>query len=357
MFLFDPCRDGEACSAEFLQVQRSTGYEPARWLAEQVFAKWPRNRTEFARDFRGAGFSARLWELALFGYFSERDYHLDVSHEAPDFLATKDGVTVAVEATTTNPPRNALGKLPRSQREALPHLPEDPAMSEAELILQLAKALRQKTVARIEAGKPYWGLPQVAGRPFVVAVEAFHGETALFHGDSGLASYLFGYRWKGEHLRDGTAQITAEPLHEHSYGGKTIPSGFFAQPDMENVSAVLFSNAATISQFERIGVEHGRAPDGMTVIRYGTCLDLDPKALVPKPFSYVVEAGKHRETFATGIRVLHNPGAANPVPRGFFSDVVEMRLRLDGIVETTAPDFVPFASVTNIYVGSQGSDN
>lgn len=185
----------------------------------------------------------------------------------------------------------------------------------------------------------------------MIAVEAFHGDTSLFHGDSGLASYLFGFRWRGHSVGDGSSVFEADLVTEHAYAGKAIPSGFFFQPDMEYISAVIFSNAATISQFQRIGIEHGAGPPGMAVVRRGTCFDHNPTAVEPRTFAYIVESGKRRETFATGIRVLHNPRAATPVPDDFFRDVVQMRLAEDGFVETDSPEFAPFASVTEIYTG------
>ena len=135
-----------------------------------------------------------------------------------------------------------------------------------------------------------------------------------------------------------------------------IESGFFFQPGMEHVSAVMFSNAATISQFQRMGIEYGLGTPGTVVVRHGTCFDPDPTAVVPAVFHYTVEEGKHRESFATGIRVLHNPIALHPIPDGFFSDVLEMRLMEDGIVSTRAPSFAPFGSVTYILPnGTEGS--
>ena len=264
-------------------------------------------------------------------------------------MVERGGVRVAIEATTTNPPRNGGGAPRVVEREAFPHIPTSVELSRDELVFQVAKALRRKTVDRIADGTAYWDIEHVRGLPFVIAIEAFHGETSLFHSDSAIASYLYGMSWSGNRLADGSIEFTASFVTEHSFAGKTIPSGFFGLPEASNVSAVIFSNAATVSQFERIGVEHGLEHEGMTVLRRGTCLDPDPTALVPRKFGYVVEAGKHRETFATGMSVLHNPHSIAPLPQGFFSDTVEMRLNGAGFVETVAPEFAPFGSVTEIY--------
>ena len=218
-------------------------------------------------NFRSHGLGARLWELALFGYFDERDFDLDMTYDAPDFLVGRGGLTVAVEATMTNRARNEAGSLPRATREEFPHIPEDVADSEAELIFQSAKALRGKTRPRGASGRRYWDTDPVKGGPFVVAVEAFHGDTSLFNGDSGLASYLYGRKWTSTRSADGSLIVDSEPIHEHTYGGKTIDSGLFFQPEMENLSAVLFSNAATITQFPRLGIEYGMGDEGVVVVR------------------------------------------------------------------------------------------
>jgi hypothetical protein len=337
----------------FLQVLEARAYAPARRMVERVFEEWPTRRRAFVRDFRSHGFSARIWELALFGYFSESDSAIDMTEESPDFLISRDGLTVAVEATTTNPPRNEAGTLPHAIREAFPHIPDDVADSDAELIVQLAKALRRKVAARGPAKRHYWECSHVAGHPFVIAVEAFHGETSLYNGDSGLAGYLYGFRWTAERRLAGSIEVRAIPISEHSYGRTTIPSGFFFQPGVEHVSAVIFSNAATISQFQRIGIEVGFGIPDVIVTRSGTCFDPDPNSLKPALFNYEVKEGERRETFATGIRVLHNPNAVHPIPEGFFSGVLEMRLRSDGLVATNSPTFAPFNSATIILTSQE----
>lgn len=345
--LFEGRTGDHVVGRQFAQVRDLPAYEPARRLMERVFEAWPTRRAEFARDFCTRGFSARVWELALFAYFSERDYALDMSKAFPDFLVSRDGAIVAVEATTTNPPKEAEGFNAQALAD-YPHVPEDVLESETELIFQLGKALRRKVLRRDAEGRRYWESDHISGRPFVIAIEAFHGETSLFQGDSGLAAYLYGLRWTGSKDSVGRATFSSHVVTEHRRNAKVISSGFFFQPDMENVSGIIFSNAGTISQFERIGIEHGLGNSDVRVFRKGTCYDHDPNALDPATFGYQVEPDKHRETFATGMRFFHNPRARFPVPRGFFQDVVEMRLRSDHLVESMQPAFAPFASATFI---------
>lgn len=344
--LFDPLAAAGTLSPDFVAVRDRRSYAPARRLMERIFTDYPQRRREFVRDFQTRGFSARLWELALFAYLAEREYDLTVGHDYPDFIVMREGITAAIEATTTNPSQEGLAD--PSARAELPHVPADIAESQAELVFQLGKALRRKIERRNAAGRRYWEDPHVHDRPFVLAVEAFHSDTALYHGDSMLATYLYGLEWVGTHDEHGAAVIEARPVQEHAWRDRTIPSGFFTQPGTESVSAVLFSNAATISQFQRIAIERGLGEPGVYAVRRGTCYNPDPNALEPAVFSYEVSPEYPRETFAVGMRLFHNPNARTPLPDGFFMDVSEHALFPDGLVGGHHPPFVPFGSATYI---------
>ncbi len=145
MDLFETVVAESDVSPLFRVVRDQPSQSPARRLMNRVFDEWPHRRREFRRDFQTDGFSARTWELALFAYMVERDYSVDSSHGRPDFLVSKGGVTVALEATTTNPPRNVLPRpKPAVLSEGLPQVPKDIEASRTELVFQLAKALRKK---------------------------------------------------------------------------------------------------------------------------------------------------------------------------------------------------------------------
>jgi len=350
MDLFETVVAESDVSPLFRVVRDQPSQSPARRLMNRVFDEWPHRRREFRRDFQTDGFSARTWELALFAYMVERDYSVDSSHGRPDFLVSKGGVTVALEATTTNPPRNVLPRpKPAVLSEGLPQVPKDIEASRTELVFQLAKALRKKLNHVDSQGRHYSEVPLTAGLPFLIAVEAFHGDTALFHSDAPLAGYLYGLQWSGRTNEAGEAEISVELVEEHRRGAQSIPSAFFASDEARPVSAVLFSNAGTASQFLRIGIERGMDDPSFTVVRVGTRYNADPTAVEALPFQYVVEPGKHRETFAHGLRLFHNPRALVPLPRGFFSDVSEMWLSPSGLVPGTHPPFAPFGSLTHTY--------
>jgi hypothetical protein len=85
---------------QFLYVRDSRSHIAARGLMDRVFREYADKDGNFVRDFQTSGFSARLWELSLFGYLAEQGYTLDGSHAMPDFIIP-GGCTI--EAVTNQP--------------------------------------------------------------------------------------------------------------------------------------------------------------------------------------------------------------------------------------------------------------
>jgi len=61
----------------------------------------------FVEQFQTTGFDSRTFELFLFAMFRESGHTIDRSHQRPDFMISRDGITVAVEAVTASQPSNA----------------------------------------------------------------------------------------------------------------------------------------------------------------------------------------------------------------------------------------------------------
>lgn len=56
-------------------------------------------------------------------------------------------------------------------------------------------------------------------------------------------------------------------------GDKRVPTNFFAQPGAENIAAVPFSNAGTLSKFNRMGVRAGFGDAWVSLVREGVLVD------------------------------------------------------------------------------------
>ncbi|CRK56827.1 Glycosaminoglycan attachment site [Alloactinosynnema sp. L-07] len=182
--LFEPVVPGNKLNPLFQRMAQGAGHTAARALANAIFANLRDVDRSFVREFQTGGFSARVFELALFAHLEEMDLDLDRTHPAPDFVVRGDA-PVAIEVTTTNPVQGT----PLDPGPPYPLLPDDLDLADQEFVFQVGKALRRKLEHRDAQGAAYWEKPHTAGVPFVVAVGAFHGPHAQLHPDGLLATY------------------------------------------------------------------------------------------------------------------------------------------------------------------------
>ncbi len=98
--LFEPIVAQEKLHPVFERLRTWAGGEPARWMLDDVYQSFEDPEGNFLEQFQTTGFDARYFELYLFAYFSRSGFTVKRTHQNPDFLVSRDGVTVAVEATT-----------------------------------------------------------------------------------------------------------------------------------------------------------------------------------------------------------------------------------------------------------------
>lgn len=349
--MFDLVVPEARMSRRFRDLREQRVFTAGRQVMDEVFTDFPDVDHNFVREFQTGGFSPRILELALFAYMQEQGYDLDRASPAPDF-ALSGSSSVAIEATTTNPPE---GQDPDDVDQTTgPRrlIPEGGPEAEQAFIFQVAKALRAKLTKRSAAGLAYWEQPHVAGMPFVIALASFFSASSLTYSIRPLGDYLYGRRDVPTFDSAGNLHLTSEPIAEHHFGGKSIPSGLFSQPEARHLSAVLFTNNATISKFNRIGTERGYGPPDVAMIRWGAITDPDPNAVEPQLFGYLVGdyGPDERETFSEGLQVFHNPWAENPLDLGVLRDVTEHEL-VDDLVRTTTSRLEIVSSITQLFQG------
>lgn len=343
--LFTPVLPIERLNPDFVRLSNDPSLMPARSIITEMMPHYTDVDGNFVDQFQSTGFDARVWELYLFAYIAEEELFLDRDNPAPDFLVSKYGETVAIEAVTVgrksdNPPKY-IKSLPK--RRTPEELREE---RESILPIKFGSPLYSKLQKR------YWTLPHVQGRPLVFAIADFHEDLSMVWSTTPLINYLYGVRHEFHYDEHGQLVITPIQLESHRVGTKEIPSGFFFQPGAENVSAVLFSASGTISKFNRIGRQSGFRDPHTIMVRVGTCHDHDPNASVPKRFRYVVDE-RCNETWAEGLSMFHNPNAINPVSEELFPSVAHHHFQ-DGQIISKLPDFYPYASLTyNLRFGVQ----
>lgn len=335
-------RPVEALHPNFMVLRDSERMAPARDVIAGLCQEFDDPDGNFVEQFQTTGLDARIFELFLFAMFKESGHSIDRSHNRPDFLLTKGGLTVAVEAVTASPPSN--GGI-RAYSTAPPQrtLEEQRHYLRHDLPIRLGSPLFTKLRQR------YWEAPHVVGKPLIVAIQDFHEGASLMNSSTPLANYLFGFGQKGR-MEDGHLVITELALGEH-VGRKVIPSGFFHQPEAENISAVLFCNTGTIPKFARMGHQDNPRP-GMRMLRFGTCYCHDPNAVLPNGFVYEVgHPYNPPETWREGTSLIRNPKARYPLPDEWLGAALEEK-DIDGRhVATFAEPFMPYGSLTEFFSG------
>lgn len=343
--LFDPVVPEQRLHPNVVRLREEPGAEPTRLMMEYVFASLAGlTDGNFVEQFQTTGFDARVFELFLHAYFTSIDAHIGRAHERPDYIVTRNGLTIAVEATTANPtqvPGVPPAVVTGVDLQALVDEDEQQRRerTENEIPIRVGSALFSKL------GKEYWKLPHVSNRPLVFAIEPFHAHDSLLFSSAPISQYLYGIRQTGSHDADGRLVIDTQPVATHQQGAKVIPSGFFMLPGAEYVSAVLFTNAGSVGKFTRMGYQAGFHRGNVTVVRFGEAWDPDPDAAKAESFMYRMDEDPRDEPWGSGIEVFHNPHALLPIPDDFFADAIQTRLE-DGAPVSLLPRFAPFFSVT-----------
>jgi hypothetical protein len=219
-------------------------------MLEDVYQTFQDPEGNFLEQFQTTGFDARCFELYLFAYFSRSGFSVDRSHAIPDFIVSREGLRVAVEATTVNPP--TTGVLARLGKKISGLSPEELRdYQRNELPIRFGSPLFSKLQKR------YWEMEQCLEIPFVIAIQVFHDEEAHVFTDNALASYVYGLEQTGSWDWGGKLQVETHDVKQHTVGEKVIPSNFFGQTGAKHVSAILFTNSGTNAKFSRMGYQYG----------------------------------------------------------------------------------------------------
>ena len=331
---------------QFVTLRDALRYVPARRQLEELQQIFEDPDGNFVEQFQTTGFDARTFELFLFAMFRESGHVVDRSQQRPDFLITRDEMTVAVEAVTASPTSNE-GIQPYSPMPPLLTPEQRAKYLRHNLPIRLGSPLFSKLKAR------YWLEPHVQGRPFVIAIEDFHTSGSLVTSSTPLSNYLFGFKQDWYHDESGRLIITEQEMKHHQVNAKKIPSGFFNQPEAENISAVLFCNSGTAPKFARMGQEGKHRSGVVRMLRYGTCYQHDPNATLPCGFVYEVGDSRHGcETWRQGTILIRNPRALRPLPSEWLGAAVEEDVIEGTTVSTFLESFVPYWSQTLLLPGS-----
>ncbi|MGD0192884.1 MAG: hypothetical protein ABSD74_19275 [Rhizomicrobium sp.] len=335
---FSPLASTDALNPHFVRLRDLEQYSAARGIIEPMMRWYEDVDGNFVEQFQTAGFDPRIWELYLFAAFHEMGFAIDRTYPAPDFRCFGPFGSFCVEATTVNPSRDASGAI----------VPEPPLTTpdDMEAYLRHYMPIKFGSALYSKLQKKYWDKTHVGSQPFIIALQDFSAPQSMTRTRSAFESYVFGYAHDWDRDEKGNLRIHPRKIEKHTWGSKEIPSGFFDQPDTENISAVIFSNSGTISKFNRMGVLAGFGSPRLRLIRTGFAVDHDPNASASRAFRKLVNDPGYSEIWSEGMSVWHNPKARYPLEADMLPYAAHHHLLPDGQIESLTPDWHPFGSIT-----------
>jgi len=339
--LFEPVVLERNLNKNFLHLKDSLGFSPAKEIILEMIHHYFDVDGNFVEQFQTHGFDARLWELYLFAFLNEERLFIDRNFSAPDYVVSRFDEPVCIEAVTVNPSKSGVLAIKKEPKSA----------DEVRELLDDYMPIKFGSVLFSKLNKRYWEIDHVNGKSLIIAVADFHDECSMTWSSSALFEYLYGVRQK-YHYENGKLIVENIPIENHEFKGKLIPSNFFGQPEVENISAILFSASATISKFNRIGKLAGFGSPDVHLIRMGDYHDHDPNASKPIRESRQVEADSYSETWGEGLSMYHNPNAKYPVDPETFPSIAHHFFE-DGKIISNLPDIHPYASITLNLVGEK----
>jgi hypothetical protein len=310
-------------------------YSPAYKLIEAMMRFYEDVDGNFVEQFQTRAFDARIWELYLFAAFFELGSAPIGESAIPDFLFSGLLGSIAVEATSMNPPIHGEVPLPDDKEELTRYI-------ENYIPAKIARVLKRK----LQHKKPYWEKPELENTPFVIAVQDFHSPGAMRMITSTMTEYLFGVRHS---LEDGRRKI--ERIEKHVWGDVSEKSGFFTFERAENISAVIVNAQGTLPKFNRMGYLAGFGNRNVHMVRTGWARgEMNLENPMPIPFQHNVHDPAYTETWVEGILVLHNPTARIPLDPDMIPGASHEFLQPDGSIMSIVPAFHPLFSMTAITV-------
>lgn len=327
---------------QFQTLNNLKAFSPAKKILDELCKSIKDKDGNFVQQFQTTAFYQRLWEVFLNAFFIENKFAIIDKFDRPDFFLAKNGVELFVEACSSNPAGN--DKFTNEFIEASLKAKD----KEAEQDLKDYYSIKIGSILYSKVSKKYWELDWVKGKPFVLALMPSHNRLASFLPDYKVIEYLYGKWFKATINADGKIEGNSGVMVEHKYGEKVIPSGFFEQPDTENISGIIFSNTCESQKFNRMGQQGKYFDSDIIIVRSGSYNNNEPGG-PPLYFTKQVTQ-KENETWSEGVSLFHNPNAKYPIDKTLFKGVRQIWTDKEGRLDGEMPQFYPFNSVTGVVV-------
>ncbi len=317
----------------YLKLRDHKGWIPAKAALKEVSYHYKDIDGNFIEQFQSPnGFDARIWELYLFCFFREQFFSFDRDNEAPDFIISDGTVKIAVEAVIAGR-KTPIENEPKTEEEIKVFLKQ-------EMPLIFSGTLSQKVK------KEYWKQSHIKDLPFAIAIADFHDTASMTWSFLAMLEYVYGHKYEHHNDEDGNAVGKAIQLSDYvKPNGTIIPTGFFFQPEAENISAVIFSTGGTLAKFNRMGKQAEFGSEDQILQRIGYYHNHEDNATDAVFNSYFVNENC-TESWSEGVIVFHNPNARVPLDSQAFDHRVAQCNFQDGKLICYYPEVFPYQSLT-----------
>jgi len=209
--LFKPIVPSERQHVYFSHLINANAFNSAKELIKKMMPYYFDVDGNFVEQFQTTGFDARLWELCLYAYFTEEQLFINRDHKAPDFLVTKYGINVFIEAVI-------VGRKKDNPPQYFRVFPKLKTLDEISIEQEDAMPLRFGSPLYSKLQKKYWELPHVKGNPLVFAIADFHDDQSMLWSSTALINYLYGVKHDFHFDKKGQLVIEPKKIETHKKG-------------------------------------------------------------------------------------------------------------------------------------------
>jgi len=288
MDLFSPAIDPSQMHANFRRLLDPDS-QPDRMVLSEWATGFIDRDGKFVREFQ-TSFNPCFWELYVFACCKELQFNVNFGYPRPDFVIDNFLSEFCIEAVIAS---NAMGETAEWERDLNAPFNAEEVLDTA--VIRLSNAIKSKHEKYLN---DYQKLPQVIGRPFVLAVGPFEQPHFWAHNDHAIRQVLYGYDRKDSNGNHIFRKEIKKP------SGATIELGVFTSSRVEEISAIVFSNTATMSKvhaLQRAFVE----TTFFSALRYNHHGS--------EPFLQNADKAHYQESLLDGLYVFHNPKALHPL--------------------------------------------
>lgn len=288
--IFKPIVKKENLHPNFIEITH-----PERVGIRKRIEEWsksfPDRDGKFIKEFQTT-FNSSFWELYLHATFEHIGLNLSYKHSAPDFYVNN---SFTVEAVITNNPQGKTPEWDTKEKFKKEYQKADTERLNDQINLSIERLSNSISKKYHKYKNSYSKLPHVKEKPFVIALASFEQPWFQNQALEAIQKVLYGEMSK---YSEDTGYYKESFPYLKKENGSTIELGLFRNDKMKEVSAIIFSNTATVGKIS--AMEGGD----------GTVFTLEfSNGKTPHPDLKVTHKKEYNESLENGLHIFFNPYA------------------------------------------------